>query len=195
MRIAACVLLVAACSEGGRSATTTSSFGTPRQGATVTTVPVDATPLDCRDPIANLAAPKHEYQVIGNAVALVTSRTSNTALQTSATGDANPAHRLYAKNGLLVRTNTRSELIVPPQWRNRLSFRWGNAGAQNATEELVVGPCDGDAPWIAFPGGYVVADPACVDFIVRAPDGDHRVSVGVGAPCAGQREPVQPSDT
>jgi hypothetical protein len=133
--------------------------------------------------------------VIGDAVALVTSTTSETALQTSASGDPDPSQRLYAKNGLLVRTNMRSEFIVPPAWHDRLSFRWGNAGPREATEHLVVGPCDGPADWIAFPGGYLVSDPACVDFIVRAGNGDHRVTVGVGAPCDGQRPPPEPTDT
>jgi hypothetical protein len=163
-----------------------------RTSSTMTTVA--GTPLDCRHPIGAFDAPQGGYQVFGDAVALVTSSTSDVALQTTATGASDPSERLFAKNGLLVRTSTRSELIVPTPWRGRLSFRWGNAGRREATEHLVVGPCDGDEAWIAFPGGYLVPDAACVDFIVRTDDVDHEVTVGVGAPCAGQRPPPEPSD-
>jgi hypothetical protein len=189
-----CILLLSACSSDGQRRTAEPASTAANRQTTVTTEAVGSLALDCRDPIAEMPAPPTGYEVIGDAVALVTSATSDTALQTSTSGEPNPSQRLFAKNGLLVRTNVRSELIVPPAWHDRLSFQWGNAGPRQATEHLVVGQCDGGANWIAFPGGYLVSDPACVDFIVRAGDGDHRVTVGVGAPCEGQRPPPEPTD-
>lgn len=154
----------------------------------------DSVTLDCRNPVAEMVAPESGYEVIGDAVAIVTSTTSKAALQTRAAGNSNPPQRLFAKNGLLVRSNTRSEFIVPKAWHKRLSFRWGNAGPQQASEHFVVGPCNGATEWMAFPGGYFVPDTACVQFIVRTSDGEHPVSVGVGAPCAGQVPPAEPTE-
>jgi hypothetical protein len=192
--IAVCILTLSACSHSGHTIASAPAPTTSDRTTNHETQGVASRALDGRDPISEITAPRNGYEVIGDAVALVTSATSATALQTSATRDTDPSQRLFAKNGLLVRTNTRSEFIVPTSWHNRLSFRWGNAGPQVATEHLVVGPCHGAAGWIAFPGGYLVADPACVNFIFRTADGDHRVMVGVGAPCDGQNPPPQPTD-
>jgi hypothetical protein len=194
-RIAVCILLLSACSSGGDTTANESASTASLGGSTtVETHAADSLALDCRDPIAEMPAPDAGYEVIGDAVAIVTSRSSKAALQTREAGDANASQRLYAKNAVLVRRNTRSEFIVPTAWRNRLSFRWGNAGPQEATEHLVVGPCNSAAEWMVFPGGYFVAENACVQFIVRAADEDHEVSVGVGAPCAGQDAPAEPTE-
>lgn len=193
-RVAVCVLVLSACSSDGQPRAAHSASTASGRQPTDTTEAFDSVALDCGDPIGEMAAPPDGYEVIGDAVALATSATSAAALQTRATGDSDPSRRLFAKNGLLVKTNVRSEFIVPPAWHHRLAFRWGNAGSPAATEHLVVGPCDGPAGWIAFPGGYLVSDPACVDFVVRAGDGDHRVTVGVGAACEGQRPPPEPTD-
>jgi len=192
--MAVCILILSACSSDAHPrAVESASAGLNRQ-TTVTTEAGDSLALDCRNPVAEMPAPESGYEVVDDAVALATSATSGTALQTSTSGDPDPARRLFAKTGLLVRTNVRSEFIVPPAWHDRVSFRWGNAGARDATEHLVVGPCDGPDGWIAFPGGYLVSSPACVDFVVRTAAGDHPVTVGVGAPCDGQRPPPEPSD-
>jgi hypothetical protein len=134
------------------------------------------------------------YDVIGHAVALLTSRSSRTALQTGATPGADPSVRLFAKNGLLVRTGVKSELIVAPRSPGKVTFMWGNNGVRPTTRHLVMS-CPGDGGWIVFPGGYYLAKPACVDLIVRTGGIDHRISVGVGTACAGQRPPPQPTDS
>jgi hypothetical protein len=187
VRSAVIVLMLAACSEHAEPATpnpASKSTSHATEGTTIAEAPSDA--LDCRDPIAALDAAGSEYQVIGDVVALETSESSSNALQTDLTNGGDPSKRLFAKTALLVRTSARSELIVPPAWRGRLSFRWGNAAMHDPTEHLVVGPCAGDAAWVVFPGGYFVPDPACVDLTVRTADGDHQIAVGVGVPCVGQ---------
>lgn len=194
--LAALSLLLFACSDRTNGANASSGAGTStevagRRGSA--DIP-RATALDCRDPIGALEAPGEGYEVIAGAVAIVTSDSSPVALQTSASGSLDPARRLFAKTGLLVRTGVEFELLVPPEWVDRLSFGWGNTGRRRPSPHLVVGPCDGDTDWIAFPGGYSVSGPACVDLIVRAAGEEHRRSVGVGAPCVGQHEPPEPTD-
>jgi hypothetical protein len=83
---------------------------------------------------------------------------------------------------------------VPPAWVGRLAVEWGNTTRRALAHHLVVGPCPGDDPWIAFPGGFYVSQPACVELIVRVANIDHEVSVGVGAPCPGQKPPPQPTE-
>jgi hypothetical protein len=150
--------------------------------------------LDCNDPIGELSTPGDGYEAIDGAVALPTSAANPIALGTSATREYGPSKRLFAKTGLLVRTGVKSELITPPEWIGRLWYRWGNTGPPPPTDHFVVGPCRGAAAWIAFPGGFFVADPACVHLVVRTAAGDHDVTVGVGAPCPGQRPPPDPTD-
>lgn len=193
LRIVVVVVLVTACSSNAGPATSNRPSSSTER-STGTTIPTArATALDCHQTIGEINTPGNHYEVIGDAVALVTARTSRTALQTSRTGNPDPSTRLFAKNGLLVRTGVRSELIVPSAWRGRLSFEWANITRQ-ATDHLVVGPCQGISAWSAFPGGYLVSDPACVNFIVRTSSGDHYVTAGVGAACPGQRGPPEPTD-
>jgi len=193
--LAVLAFLLAACSDDPHSA------GSPLGPSTASHVTEGANTLratraetlDCRRPIGELEAPGERYEIIGGAVALVTSASSPIALQTSAT-KADPAKRLFAKTGLLVKTGAKSELIVPPEWADQLSVGWGNTDAGQPSQHLVVGPCDSGAAWIAFPGGYFISDPACVDLIVRVADKDRHRSIGVGAPCPGQRQPPEPTE-
>ena len=58
----------------------------------------------------------------------------------------------------------------------------------------MVGPCSGQSKWIVFPGRYYVSKVGCFNFVVRAKDGDHKLSVGLGAPSPGQGPPVGPTE-
>src|SRR5436190_4147232 len=151
--------------------------------------------LDCRDPIGATSAPASFVQPIAGAVALQTRSSSRTALQTSASDAGAPSLRLFAKTPLFVRTGAKAELIVPRKLVGRVSVTWGNTGQGVATRSLGVGPCRGAARWLVFPGGYFVAKPACVGCIVRVAGKDHHVSLGVGAPCPGQRPPPEPTQS
>jgi hypothetical protein len=126
-------------------------------------------------------------EVVGDAIALVTSGSSETALQASSSGSADPATRLFAKTGLLVRAGVQSELVVPPAWRGRVSIAWGNTALAEPTDRLVIGPCAGSATWLAYPGGYYLPEPACVELVVRTSAGGRTVQVGIGTPCPGQQ--------
>ena len=63
--------------------------------------------------------PTPDYTVVLGVVALPTAPRSP-ALQTGSSGESNPAIRLFAKTGLLIRTGTRFELAIPPAWAGRL---------------------------------------------------------------------------
>ncbi len=153
--------------------------------------------LDCTAPIGTAdPLPPGQFEPIADAVALQTSATNTSALQTGATGDPDPQRRLFAKTALFLRGGERSEIVVPPEWRGRARVWWGNTGGGLPADRFVAGPCDTDHDgWIVFPGGITVAAPACIDLTVEHAGTDTRVSMGVGAPCAGQRPPDQPSDT
>ena len=143
--------------------------------------------LNCDGPIQQLAAPLPEYQSIGDSVALETSATSSAAFQTASRPDNPAALRLASKTGLVVRIGAITELIVPDQLLGHLAFQWN---IPRPTSHLLIGPCPGDSNWVTFPGGYLVSDAGCYDFIARTADGDHHVSVGIGAPCPGQTPPI-----
>lgn len=48
--------------------------------------------------------------------------------------------------------------------------------------------------WMAFPGGFRVDEPRCLEVTVRARGESETVQVGVGAPCEGQQPPLEPTD-
>jgi hypothetical protein len=174
------LLIVAATGQGAAIA---ASFDTATSRA-----------LDCRDPIDALNTPASFVEPIAGAVALQTRSSSRTALQTGTTSrPGGPSTRLFAKTPLFVRTGRKAQLIVPQKWVGRLSVTWGNTGQGITTRALTVGPCPGRARWLVFPGGYFLAQPACVELIVRVAGKDRHIQIGVGAPCPGQLRPPQPS--
>lgn len=152
--------------------------------------------LDCTSPIDTVNAPSAPFQAIDGAIALQTSSSSPDAMQTTATGADDPSQRLFAKTALFVHGSERSEILVLPEWSGRVRMWWGNTGRRQMADQFVVGPCHTDPDvWIVFPGGIVLAEPGCIDLIVRHDGRDTRVSMGVGAPCEGQGPPAEPSDS
>jgi hypothetical protein len=171
-------IAVTGCSGSRVAEHPTTSRPPPRTEA----VSLPAARLDCRDPIATLDRPDRGMRVVGDAVALVTSRSRSTVLRTAPSGERDPAFRRFAKTGLLVRTGTRSELVVPSSWRGREAFRWGNTGGIAPTGHLVI-ECPGDGRWVAFPGGHLVPTPACVAIVVATAARVRTVRVPVGRRC------------
>ena len=191
-RLAMVLIVLASCTNDDRKVEGTSTTTATAEEALVAGPPVVAkAQMSCDGPIQQLAAPPQGYETIGNSIALETSTSSATAFQTALTGYDDPALRLFTKTGLLVRTDAMSELIVPDDSAEHFGFQW-NAPV---TTHLVVGPCPGESNWIVFPGGYYVSEVGCFDFIVRAEDGDHNISVGLGSPCPGQTPPAGYSES
>ncbi len=116
------------------------------------------------------------------------------ALQTAPSGDSNPAIRLFAKTGLVVKAGAKIELEVPKNARAQFAIGWG--GAPSTPAWLVRIDCPGDAArsgWHAYVGGYWLPKPACVPIIVRVDGQEQLVHLGLGTPCSGQRPPEGPS--
>jgi hypothetical protein len=183
LRVVLAVLLAtAACANGKKTA-----------GPDERTWEASTATLHCAGLIDVVAAPPMSYEAIAEAVALPTSSSATTALQTSV-HDGAEGLRLFAKAGLLVKTGAEATLVVPEAWRDRLAIGWGNTSGGHPAAVLEVGPCEGPGEWLVYPGGFFVEDASCVPLLISDGGSEHRVHVGVGAPCQGQEPPPKPSD-
>jgi hypothetical protein len=154
-----------------------------------------ATALPCPNQIDSSTAPAPQLTTTLGQVALPTHDALGAVLLPN---EPDPNARYWAKEGLDIRAGGAFELVVPPEWRGRLSFGWG--GVRQITHLKVSGcrwmPSPSQSSparaWLGFAGGYWVRSPACVAVLVRAGHQTRRVHVGVGAPCPGQHAPSQP---
>jgi hypothetical protein len=160
----------------------------------VTAVSPAARPLPCNESIGT-EAPARDLQVVLGVVALPVSEQAEHALQTADSGLADPAARLFAKQGLVIRPDAHFRLIVPHRLRDRFSIGWGNAGERHRGSAISVDGCSGSRgdEWLAYAGGYFVRDPMCASLIVAAKGRRKSVSIGVGEACPGQRPPPEPT--
>jgi hypothetical protein len=175
--LSACSSSSASRATGQASSTASTAIPTTTTTAAPSGPPVT---LDCHDVIHDAAVPYAASSVIFDRVVLPTGRT----LQVASSGEKSPSARLFAKQGLLIRPDATFEMIVPAEWSARLTIGWGNPGRR--THHLVVTGCPAPtagAKWLAFAGGYWVAEPACVPVIVRADGREQLVHIAVGTPC------------
>jgi hypothetical protein len=133
----------------------------------------DAGLLVCRSVISAQPAPPPDLEVVLGDIALPTGMT----LETSPSGEADPAARLYAKWGLAVRAGAVADVRVAPGWEDRARVAWGQ---QPLTLGLGVHvpacpvPCqystctssERASQWLGFAGGYFVDQPMCLPLIV-----------------------------
>ena len=99
-------------------------------------------------------------------------------------GEADPAARLFAKWGLVVRAGTVVDLRVAPGWQDKARLGWGGTGTPAATVTVhACAPESGQAQWMAFVGGTWVAQAACVPLIVTSNGQNDSVNLGIGVPC------------
>lgn len=141
---------------------------------------LDEQVLPCGDVIATAEGPSPGHAVVLDRVALPT----DVPLQANASGDADPAAQLFAKDGLLIRPGASFELEIPENARGYASMGWGSPGGR--TSRLVVPGCGrstGDGTLLVYAGGYWVAEPMCLPLVVKAGQATAQVSVAVGAPC------------
>lgn len=151
--------------------------------------------LACADSIDQIDDLPTNYETLGGAIALPTSSTTDSALQTSDFGGADPAARLFAKTGLLIRSgDVDVEIRVPAEFHDRVAMGWGGS-ARTHTHRLVVPPCQSESEWLVFAGGFWVAEPECITMEVDNGSTVETFTVGIGAPCPGQQPPPYPSDT
>ena len=145
--------------------------------------------LDCINGYAveSWAVPATGHSVVLASVALPT----DLALSVNRSGLASPETLLWTKDGLVVSTDRAIELRVADEWRGKFSFEWGQP-REGTVERLRIPACAatrGAGNWLAFTGGYYVAEPACVSLVVRVGRSQQRVPLGIGAPCPGQNPP------
>jgi len=149
--------------------------------------------LVCRNYI-DQHPPPPEFEKVLDVVALPTSSKA-AALQTGRTGDPDPAVRLFAKTGLVIKAGTKFELVVPDEAKDMVSIGWGGAPSTPSRRITVSCPARASSSgWQAYVGGYWAPRPACVPLIVRAGGKEQRVLIGLGTPCPGQLPPQGPSD-
>lgn len=150
--------------------------------------------LGCEDYIGT-GPPPADYEIVLGAVALPASSGSR-ALQTGR-ARARGVDRLFAKAGLVVRVGKAFELAVPADAEDSLGIGWGDTNGAVTTRLRVEGcrpGADDDAQWLAFAGGYHVDEVMCAPLLVKTGGRHRRVSIGIGAPCPGQKPPARPSN-
>ncbi|HSC03091.1 MAG TPA: hypothetical protein VLC49_07220 [Solirubrobacteraceae bacterium] len=174
-------LLLGACGGGGQHKSRLVSQRSPS--------------LDCAQYI-DTRPPTPDYTVVLGVVALPIAPKS-AALQTGPSGLPDPSSRLFAKTGLLIRTGTKFELVIPPAWAGRLWIGWANGPARPGPGLLVnCHPYPADrSGWLAYPGGFWLRRPACVPLLIKTGARSRRVQVGLGTPCPGQRPPAGPTQS
>ena len=149
--------------------------------------------LVCRNYIDQHPPPPYFEKVL-DVVALPTSSKA-AALQTGRTGDPDPAVRLFAKTGLVIKAGTKFELVVPDEAKDMVSIGWGGVPSTPSRRVTVSCPARASSSgWQVYVGGYWAPRPACVPLIVRAGGKEQRVLIGLGTPCPGQLPPQGPSD-
>ncbi|MFD8492710.1 hypothetical protein [Amycolatopsis sp. NPDC059657] len=134
--------------------------------------------LVCSDPIATVPSPPSD-------VLDVAGLDLTSTVQANDSGGAGP-HRLFAKTALFVHAGHEADLSVPAPWSARVSITWGNHASEWTTSLRIpacpVPPSSPDA-WLVFPGGFSIAEPACVPLEVRSGSEVKTVHVSVGSPC------------
>lgn len=191
--------LLAGCSDSERvMSSVTSSDGSVLTSAAPPPASIEISPvvrstdLGCSGNHSDVPA---NYTVYFDAVALPTTENYPMALQTGSQlvpsqPDADRPGRLFAKAGLYFKPGHSFEVVVPEALRDRMSIGWSIRSWR-----VTVSDCRGvPSDWMAFVGGYWVADPFCAELILRSGGEERHVNIGLGAPCPGQAPPPTPSD-
>lgn len=134
----------------------------------------------CTPSVDTLPAPPAGYRLVGKDVAVPDAL----VISTEDSGETDPAARLFAKWGLVVRAGAVVDLRVAPGWQDRARLGWGGTGTPAATVTVhACAPEGGQAQWMAFVGGTWLAQAACVPLIVTSNGQDDPVDLGIGVPC------------
>ena len=119
-------LLVTACSGTDSSSVLDDSSMASALSSTTSAPGLQSVVLPCGEAIGVEDVAPADFTVVLDVVALPASPRYPSALQTSASGIEDPAARLFAKTGLLVRRDAEFELTVGEEDRARLSIGWGS---------------------------------------------------------------------
>jgi len=144
--------------------------------------------LPCQD-IGATATPPSDFSILFNRVALPT----RSALQANRSGESIPTRRFFAKSGLFVRPGAAFDLVVPDEWRGRLTLGWGGKKGTHLQVPKCQPSNHANDLWLVYAGGYWVPEPACVSVVVRVGQAEQTVRIGIGASCPGQGPPPPPA--
>lgn len=177
------VAILGACTGG----TTDPTQPTAAPSASGLPAPDDAWTLPCGDSIEQRDDLPEGYSAVLDEVALPFAPESDEALQ-AVRADQEGVPPFWSKIGLLVRAGTGVTLEIDAPERKAV-LGWGHGGdPEYFGTAITTRGCDGDG-WLAFPGGFRVDDPHCLDLIVTTVSAQQQAQVGVGAPCDGQQPP------
>lgn len=174
------VVSFAACSSGTADKVPTSIPNSSGNASKSSSSAIRGIFLDCSNPIGSSGTVDSQVQVVLGTAGVQTKPT----MQTSPTSGA--PHRLFAKNGLILRSGRAATLTIPKAWAKKVSIGWGT-NASEWTTTLQVRACPappgGGGPWLAYPGGFSLDQPACVPLEVATPTGKAIIRVPIGVPC------------
>ncbi|MEU8157711.1 hypothetical protein AB0B94_29005 [Micromonospora sp. NPDC048986] len=169
-------VLLAACTPPGdprQHATPPANPAAPTTGTSIGGPP-------CTPSVDTLPAPPAGYRLVGEDVAVPDAP----VMSAEDSGQTDPAARLFAKWGLIVRAGTVVDLRVAPGWQDRARLGWGGTGTPAAAVTVHACPPEGgQAQWMAFVGGTWVTQAACVPLIVTSNGQNDSVDLGIGVPC------------
>lgn len=183
--LAGLLLAGAACTTGGDVASSDPAAEPRGQRSE----PVPTAQIPCADTIDPDADIPDTYTVILDVVALPTADRADTALQTRHDEDS-PQPNYWAKSGLVARPGVPFTIEVNGS-SETAQIGWGSPAEFGSS--FTPPGCTGEG-WMAFPGGFLVDEPRCLDVTIRARGEEETVKVGVGAPCDGQQPPPEPTD-
>lgn len=130
--------------------------------------------LPCAERVEEGSKIPDSYTVVAGVVALPTTG----ELGVSPLEDDGGRFALWAKSGLLVRSDSEFTISVSDPYRGAIG--WGTPPRFAATVRS--DGCAGE-DWIAFPGGYLTDRPRCMELVVTSGGRSETVSVGLGTPC------------
>jgi hypothetical protein len=122
------------------------------------------------------------YRLVGQEVAVPDGR----VLQVAESGEADPAARLFAKWGLVVRDGAVVDLQVPHRWEDKARIGWGPSIVPGVSARVrACAATEGRSRWLAFAGGTWVARATCLPLTIRSRGQEVQVQLGIGVPCDG----------
>src|SRR2546425_5298970 len=128
--------------------------------------------LPCQD-IGATATPPSDFSILFNRVALPT----RSALQANRSGESIPTRRFFAKSGLFVRPGAAFDLVVPDEWRGRLTLGWGGKKGTHLQGPKCQPSNHANDFWLGYAGGYRGPQPSFVSGSLRGGRGEHAVRV------------------
>ncbi len=140
----------------------------------------------CTNSVDTITEPPAGYRLVGEDVAVP----ARPVLQVAESGQPDPAARLFAKWGLVVRGGAVVDLRVAAGWEDKARLGWGSSVVPAMSAHVrACAPVDDRPQWLAFVGGTWVARPACLPLTITSRGQTAHIQLGVGVPCDGTKPP------